>query len=446
MLTVIFSNTIVITIGFLDIFMISDFDLRKINLSAIGIGAEIWFSFQSIYVASTIVFGILYSQYNGGKNYKSFLELFKINIWISFVLAFLSSLIMYLSADSVVGIFVNDGGGYSNNDLREIHEIAVNYVKIISIGNIFISMAVAILNTFTMIGKIKYELISSIIALLINAILNWLFIYQFKLGAEGAGWASITAYILEFFFAIIVIFLNRKIFKEIGSFFRIKFSLFKETLKRWPIFFANIIFIVSLAAQTVIFTKIWSTELIKSLAISYSVSSIMFTVFPAINKAVKIIIGEDLGKSNFEKAWIESKMLYKISFYFLLLVSIIGIAISFVLPNILLNEKQAIEISRNIIIIFAVSVLITGSISFFSACLESGGIQIWPNIFNYFGQILLLIPTTLILGYTTSLSFSFIFAISQSTNIILLVVLLTMYRKRKWLINLNNNINVKLNT
>lgn len=80
--------------------------------------------------------------------------------------------------------------------------------------------------------------------------------------------------------------------------------------------------------------------MIKSMSIAYAIISIMFTVFPAINKVIKIVVSKELGKSNFEEAKKLSVYLFRVVMMFALVLGLLGVVLSLTLPRLLINEAS----------------------------------------------------------------------------------------------------------
>ena len=131
----------------------------------------------------------------------------------------------------------------------------------------------------------------------------------------------------------------------------------------------------------------FGSALIKSMAIAYAVSSIMFTIFPAINQGIKIIIGTKLGAGLFEEAKLISKYLFRVIIMIVAVMVVLGIVGAFTLPSLLINDETYKEKAMVMILVYSSVIFFFGTNAYFLGILEIGGHKWQPTIFNYFSQL-----------------------------------------------------------
>ncbi len=131
----------------------------------------------------------------------------------------------------------------------------------------------------------------------------------------------------------------------------------------------------------------FGSELIKSMSIAYAISSIMFTIFPAINQSIKIIIGKELGRGNFELAKYYSKILILPIMAITAVIASIGFGLAFTLPNVLIQDSEYQDYARWMIIVYSIAIFSVVANSYYTGMLEAGGKQAQVALLNYFSQL-----------------------------------------------------------
>ena len=417
--------------------MIAGYGTKQDNLIAIGIGTEIWFGLYSIYLSIGILFGVLYAQFHL-KNPNMFKDVFKLSIYTSIFFAIIISLIMLFLSPKLVQLFSLTK---HNMHIKKIELISIKYLKILSFGNIFLSFSFLMINPLIMMGKTNYLLIVSIFSLISNVLMDYIFIYVCNWGAKGASLSTVLSYIIQFLISFYLFWINKKEFKNIGNIFSIKKESIIIFLKRIGMIFSIPIFTWSLVLITILWSNMYGINLVKSLSIGYAISNIMFTIFPAINQSIKIMIAKELGKNNFKNALIISKHLIKVVLTITIIISLIGILFAFTLPSLLLNNSIALNNTKWMILIYSLALIPYVINAYYLDILEAGGKQLMPMFLNYLSQLWLVIPLMILFGHWgIGLNFKETMLISQTSSIFTSIASYFVYKQNKWLINLNKHI------
>ncbi|MDR3285211.1 MAG: MATE family efflux transporter [Holosporales bacterium] len=192
LLSTLFSNICYVT----DRFMLAGYSLDAMNaVMACGMFASV-FSFLFIGVANTAE--VYVGQYNGSKQYDKIAAPVWQMIYLSLLsilffapLAFFSDKINFLPS-----YFLKEGIGYQQIILKFL----------------FFPVLTSSLSTFFIgQGKTKIVTIAVFTSGILNAILDYIFIYVFKpsLGSEGAAWATIIAEVFQIIIFASIFFSNK---------------------------------------------------------------------------------------------------------------------------------------------------------------------------------------------------------------------------------------------
>ncbi len=171
---IVLSQMLIISVGFVDNFMITGYDKAQNHLTAVGAGAEMWFATSSIYMAVGILFSIFYAQFNAREDKTNFKEAFKINVHFTLVISVVISILMLAIAPQLMSLFFLSD---THTNATIAKDLSITYFRILASANIFASIAFLLLNPLVTIGKTKYLLIVSAVSLVTNAIFDYVFIY-----------------------------------------------------------------------------------------------------------------------------------------------------------------------------------------------------------------------------------------------------------------------------
>lgn len=153
-------------------------------VAAVGaVGILTWMS-TSISLLCKIGSEVTIGQSIGSRNYNDAREYASHNLTISISLSLIWGISLFLFANYIIDIFKLAGDIYSN---------AVNYLRIIAFGMPAIFMAAAFTGIYNASGRSNIPFYISGSGLVMNMILDPLFIFVLNLGTNGAAYATILS-------------------------------------------------------------------------------------------------------------------------------------------------------------------------------------------------------------------------------------------------------------
>ncbi|MCC3160993.1 MAG: polysaccharide biosynthesis C-terminal domain-containing protein, partial [Mollicutes bacterium PWAP] len=434
LLPVIFGSILNVTVSFVDTFAITHYGKQSENLTSVSTGGEIFFILQSIVLGISSLFSIFYAQYYAARKKEKFKEVFKLNIIITVTLIILGSLILFLFSDPLTSLFIHKGDVADDGGLFSIaYQNSITYLKIMSLSYIFFAIGTLLVFPLIMMGKTKYQLYLSLISLIINIILDIIFIYVLDLGVEGCAWATVVSFIIQSILALWLLIKNKEWMFIDWRIFNITKDLLKMSAKRSIFIIGNTTFSISLVILTILSSDVYGSDIIKVLGVCYSIAGIFYTAFDAVKNGVRIIIGYSLGKSEFSKAQLFAKKLSFTILFIVFLFSIFGVALAFGMPWLLLNKKQDIWNSIYLISIFAVTLIFEIFYIYWFSIQEVGGQIIWSMIFNHFVYIWIIVPFYVLSIYFFKTSFINASIIRSLWSIPIMFISFYTFKKNKWL-------------
>lgn len=181
-------------------------------LAAVGVSFQPMFLLSSLIIGFTIGGTILISQFYGAKKEE---DLVKTSETLQIVL-FIGAIII-----SIAGILLSNYMFKLMNVPAEILPLANSFFRITMLGSIGMFGYNALSAILRGLGDSKTPVYFLIISEVINIILDLVLILVFKMGVEGAAWATTISFYISYILAII--YLNKK-HKIISTHFKIKFD------------------------------------------------------------------------------------------------------------------------------------------------------------------------------------------------------------------------------
>tara|TARA_R110001583_G_scaffold28426_4_gene100913 strand:- start:9686 stop:11032 length:1347 start_codon:yes stop_codon:yes gene_type:complete len=284
-------------IGLSAIFLVDLIDIYFISLlensaytAAIGYASAIIFFTTAISIGLTTANSAIVSKYIG-QNKHSLARLYVAHIALFSV--FISSLIatlIWIFAPNILSALGAESDAYTQ---------AVSYLRIIIPAVPILALTMQMNATLRSIGVAKQAMYATLLAAIVNALLDPLFIFVFSMDLQGAAIASVIARISALLLALYYVLIKYKMVSMP------KMSVFKSDI--------NIISHIALPASiSQIATPLgnlyvtyeiakYGTEYIAGWAIVGRIIPVAFAMMFAVSGAIGPIIGQNYGNQNFDR-------------------------------------------------------------------------------------------------------------------------------------------------
>ena len=316
-------NLITFMVSMVDTLMVGA--LGEIQLSAVSIANNLFF------VLTILMFGlaggsnIMISQYWGKGNVKTIHKILAIMYRVCLLITGIFIFIALFLQKYFMGIFTTD---------KAVIDFGASYLRIVCIGYLFYSITNC---TIMMLRSVKTVSISIIVytaSLVVNSILNWIFIFGNlgapELGIRGAAIATICARITEFSIVLVFMFIYER---KIGLKIEHLLKLDKEILKDYvglctPVLCNELLWAIGASMISVIVGRM-GTEVVAANSIN-GVAHQFVTVFIfGMSNATAVIIGNTIGEGKKEKA---KEYAYSIGIFSVVMGCISGLMILLIKP------------------------------------------------------------------------------------------------------------------
>jgi len=276
-------------------------------LSGVAIANQLMFVFYLVIFGATAGVGIFTAQYKGKGDDEGIRYTFRFKIVFNTIISGLCILFLAFLSPFLINLFLMGEGDPA--DAAQTLEFGVDYMHIILISLIPIGITQAYAGTLRDLGATKVPMISSICAIFVNLIGNYILIYgHFGLPALGASGAAIATVISRFVeLSILVVYTGKHpvIFPFIkGAFanFRIpKDLVFKFFIKALPLMANETLWSLGMTTVNQCYSY-RSLDAVAALNIDSTIWNLMGVSFLAMGEAVGILMGHILGAGELSDA------------------------------------------------------------------------------------------------------------------------------------------------
>lgn len=347
-LPIIIQNLITSSINMVDTVMIGK--IGEFEIAAVGIANQYFFLFHLLTVGITSGAGIFVSQYWGQRDGESIRRTLGLSLILSIILSGLFTVVALIIPEYIVLLFNKD---------PYVISLAVKYLKIVSISYVFNAISLAFGVSSRCIEDTIVPMVVSMVALLVNASLNYILIFGAlgipAMGVEGAAIATLIARIIEMLILILYIYRQNSFLALSWNDLRaIDGEFIKRTLKIIiPVVINDACWALAMIIYAIAYGNI-GTQAMAAVQITTTVQNIFMVFTFGIANGSAVMIGNQIGGGNIGKSKEYTKVFIRIS---IIMGIIIGGVLAISTPTILAFFNISREVYRSalkILYIFAI--------------------------------------------------------------------------------------------
>ena len=388
-------------------------------------------------VGATAGIGIYLSQFFGAKNTEKLKETFRFKILFTALIVTAFTIIFALYKEPIVKLFVD-----KDSDTTYAIDKAIEYLNIIIFTIVPLGVVQLYSSSMRETKHTKIPMITGIIAIIINVILNYILIYGHfgapKLGVTGAAIATLVARYVEAILLIVIgHFFKKYTFchKSILP-FRLSKDLMKNVvIKATPLLMNEFLWSFGMTALFYAYSE-RGNLVVNAYNICSAVTNIFFITFSALATAISIMVGNELGAGNIEQAKENSAKLITLGVIISIVVGFMIFGISFIIPNLYNVSEETKQLARYFLWGNAVfmCVYMFNAGCFFT--IRSGGASLQAFIFDSGYTWIIQVPIAMILVKLTNLSIMQVFILVQCCDFLKAIVGVFFVKKGSWARNL----------
>lgn len=407
--------------------------LGSVSIAGIGIAGKFASLYSVVLSAVAAAAGIMLAQYIGQKNERAISSSFGRSMFLSFVIAFLFTILCAMLPFRIMSLYTND--------VRTCGTAAA-YLRIYAYS--FMPMAVTSIASVLLrcMDAAFLPLISGILSVLLNTVLNYMFIfgkYGFaSMGVKGAAVASVTAQIGACVLTIIFLLL-----KLIKLKFGISFMLKSDSQSRRqyigilaPVLICEFMWSLGENVYAAIYGNV-GTDACAAMTMTGPVQGIMIGALSGLAQAAGILIGKSLGNREYDRAYADSKKLMKYGFFSSLLLSVLLVFTSQRYVMIFNVSEQVRNICVQILIVFAlVSPIKVCNMILGGGIIRSGGRTKYIMWIDMIGTWIFGVPLGLLAAFVLRLPIPYVYFILSLEEAVRLMITLVIFKRKSWMVRL----------
>ncbi|MCR4670318.1 MAG: MATE family efflux transporter [Saccharofermentans sp.] len=410
-------------------------------LSGVAIANQLIFVFYLVIFGATAGVGIFTAQYKGKGDDEGIRYTFRFKIVFNTIISSLCILLLAFLSPYLINLFLLGEGDPA--DAAETLVIGVDYMHIILISLIPIGLSQAYAGTLRDLGATKVPMYSSICAIFVNLVGNYILIYgHFGLPAMGAAGAAIATVISRFVeLAILVIYTGKHsdLFPFIhGAFkdFKIPKDLaLKFFLKALPLMANETFWSLGMTAINQCYSY-RSLEAVAALNIESTLWNLMGVAFIAMGEAVGIMMGHILGAGELSEAKQKAYTMRRVTVLCGVVFAVIMVCISPFFP-LLYNTTDSIRaLASGFILIAAVTMPFCAYTHASYFIMRSGGNTVITVIFDSVYTWVVAVTLAYCLSRFTNMDILLMIAIIRGLELIKCIIAFFFVRSGIWVRNI----------
>ena len=411
------------------------------QMSGVSIVNQLIFVFNLCIFGGLSGVGIFTAQFHGRRDHEGVRSTFRFKLLLVLAL-FAGGVIVLLSfGESLISLYLHEGS--DTGDLAATAVYGAKYLRVMLWGLLPFAIMQAYASTLRETGETMLPMKAGIVAIFVNLCLNYVLIFGHfgapRMGVEGAALATVISRYVECI--IVVTWTHRHPDRAVfilGAYrtMRVPAKLTKDIIVRgMPLLVNEFLWSAGMATLT----QSYSTRglaVVAALNISSTVFNLFNVVWMALGTAVSIIVGQQLGANEFEKA---KQSCWRILAFSVMSALGVGVVMSIAAPlfPMLYNTTQEVRSLASGIIWIVAAV---GPINAFNHTtyftLRSGGKTWITFLFDSAYVWVIAIPLARILAGGTNWPVLLVYALCQLVDGVKTVLGYILLKKEVWVQNI----------
>lgn len=424
---IIINNLLHTLYNLVDTFWVSNISEVDTEVAAISYVWPVLMLFIAFGMGIQIAGTSLMSQYIGANEKDKASKLASQIFMFSFLIGLFMTVLAYIFAPSILRLMRVDKD-------PEIYKLGLSYLRIMFIG---ISLDFSLL-VFTSMRQAYGDTVTPVLftgsSVILNVLLDPLFIIIFKLGVPGAAYATILAKLIVMPFWLHKAFFDKDSVHLILKQMKLKWNIVKKIVKVMiPASFSGSLTALGfIVLNAFIFSYGKST--MAAFGVGNRITSLIMMPAMGIGSALAFYIGQNIGNENYERA----KESFYTSLKLTLLMMFIGMAVILPYPvrlcivKVFLEENETIKLAVTYMMFVGLNIPLMGVYQNFNGVFVGSGKSIYTFIMSMTRLWGIRIPLILIFKYFTDFGSSGIWYAMVLSNVIVCMLGLVLYIFGKW--------------
>lgn len=418
--------------------------IGTVEMTGVAVTNQLFFVFNLCIFGAVSGAGIFGAQFHGNGDTKGVRDTFRFKVLFCSLICLLGIGIFVFFGRELIDIYLRGEG--NPEDAAASLEFAREYMNIMLIGLLPYTVVQCYSSTLRETGKSVPPMYAGIIAVVLNLVLNYLLIFDhfgFKgLGVNGAAIATVVSRFAELMIISVWTHVHRGGNRFIiGAFKSIRIPralIWQITLKGLPLMVNEALWASGMAVLNQCYS-LRGLDVVAANNISQTFFNVFSVAFMAVGAGIGIIVGQNLGANEPEKAMDSARKLITFSLLVSIVVSLIYIFCAEFIPR-LYNTTDAVkDLATKLMQISAAAMPLDAFANASYFTLRSGGKVFTTFIFDSCFVWVVSVPVAVLLSRCTGLPILPIYAICCSLSFIKDVIGFIFVKKGFWIKNLTNS-------
>lgn len=410
------------------------------EMSGVAVANQLMFIFNLFVFGAISGAGIFTAQFYGSGDNKGIRATFRFKLMTCVVIAAIGIGTFSLFGTNLISYYLSDD---ASGDIALALASGWDYLKVMLFGLLPFALTQAYAGTLRECGNTRLPMIASIAAVMTNLTFNYILIFGHfgapALGVRGAAIATVISRFIEL--AIIIVFSHANVkkhpfIKDLYKSLSVPGNIVKDiVIKGTPLMINELMWSVGISMVV----QCYSTRGLAAMTainISNTVANLFNVVFISFGSVIAIIVGQDLGANEPDKAKLDASRLITFSTLVSVGVGFIMMAISPFVPM-LYNTSSSIRSLATSLIIVAGATMPLGSIAngtYFT--IRSGGKTFITFLFDSVFVMVVSVPVAFCISRYTDIPIIPMYICCQSLDIIKCIIGITLVNKGIWVNNI----------
>jgi putative MATE family efflux protein len=404
--------------------------LGTVEIAAVGLGNNVFFFYTMILFGICSGGAVFIAQFWGKQDIAGIRKTVGLCCLVNLFIGSIFTLAGALVPGRIIGIYSTDAA---------VIEAGARYLRYLTPSFLPFALTQVLVLSLRSTEQVKAPMITTIIALSINAVLNWLWIFGIgpfpALGVAGAALATTAARFTETLLLLGMSY--RKKFaiagslRELCAFNRAFIARFARIVA--PVLVNEFIWSAGIAAQNIIFART-HTDAIAAFNITGSVSQLTWVLFIGLGNGVGVLIGKRIGEG--DHAGARDYAFRIVCFAPLLAVgaALVLIPISWLIPLIFKVNAEVLSAAALMMIILALCYPFRAfNMAMIIGICRAGGDTVFCGIYDVAFLWLVALPAAAAASFFFHAPFWLIYLLIVSEEFFKLIAGLWRFRSGKWL-------------
>ncbi len=408
------------------------------QMSGVSIVNQLLFVFNLCIFGGLSGAGIYTAQFFGKNDQEGVRYTFRFKLILSFVLFAIGTGVLLCLGDKLISLYLHEGG--DTGDIVATARYGADYLKVMLWGLLPFAVQQAYASNLRETGETMLPMKAGIVAIFVNLIFNYILIFgRFgapAMGVRGAAVATVLSRYVEC--AIVIIWTHTHSSKArfiVGAYksLRVPARLVGDIFRRgMPLLVNEFLWSAGMAMLTQAYS-IRGLAVVAALNICTTIANLFNVVWIAMGTAVSIIVGQNLGAGDFEKAEQSCWRILTFSVLSAVGMGVLMAACSTLFPAMYNTSAEVRSIATGLLLMVAASGPLHAFCHASYFTLRSGG-KTWVTfLFDSVYLWIISIPVARLLSTGTDWHIILVYGICQFIDIIKCIIGYVLLKRKVWI-------------